>query len=226
MPADTTSETHFQITDRFDAALRERVAANMQRFERRVYNSERNTEENAEGLRPAGVAVTLIEDEEGEPCFVLTRRAAGLRKHAGQWALPGGRLDEGEDATTAALRELSEEVGLELSADSVLGLLDDYPTRSGYIITPVVVWAEGGTLTPNPGEVDAVFRVRLAELLRPDVPQIRRIPESDRPLITVPLLGVSIHAPTAAILFQLREVALRGRSTRVAHFDQPVFAWS
>lgn len=218
MPADTASETHFQSTDRFDAALRERIAANMLRFERQTHS--------AEGLRPAGVAVTLIDNEEGDPCFVLTRRAAGLRKHAGQWALPGGRLDEGEDATTAALRELSEEVGLELPADSVLGLLDDYPTRSGYIITPVVVWAEGGTLTPNPGEVDAVFRVRLAELLRPDVPQIRTIPESDRPLITVPLLGVSIHAPTAAVLFQLREVALRGRSTRVSHFDQPVFAWS
>ncbi len=140
--------------------------------------------------------------------------------------MPGGRLDEGEDATTAALRELSEEVGLELPADSVLGLLDDYPTRSGFVITPVVMWADGGNLTPNPDEVDAVFRVRLAELLRLDVPQTRTIPESDRPLISIPLLGVSIHAPTAAVLYQLREVALRGRSTRVAHFEQPVFAWS
>ena len=208
----------FQDTHRFDAALRGRVAANMAQFERQIHHSDE--------LRPAAVAVTLIADEQGDPCFVLTRRAAGLRKHAGQWALPGGRVDAGEDATSAALRELSEEVGLELPMESVLGLLDDYPTRSGFVITPVVLWAEGGTLTPNPDEVDAVFRVRLAELIRPDVPQLRRIPESDRPLISVPLLGASIHAPTAAILYQLREVALRGRSTRVAHFDQPVFAWS
>ena len=218
LPAPTASETHFQATDRFDASLRARIAANLARFERRTCSDD--------GLRPAGVAVTLIADEEGDPCFVLTRRAAGLRKHAGQWALPGGRVDAGEDATAAALRELREEVALELSVDSVLGQLDDYPTRSGYIITPVVVWAEGGTLTPNPEEVEAVFRVRIAELLRPDVPQLRSIPESDRPVISVPLLGASIHAPTAAVLYQLREVALRGRSTRVAHFDQPVFAWS
>ena len=218
LPAPTASETHFQATDRFDASLRARIAANLARFERRTCSGD--------GLRPAGVAVTLIADEEGDPCFVLTRRAAGLRKHAGQWALPGGRVDAGEDATAAALRELREEVALELSVDSVLGQLDDYPTRSGYIITPVVVWAEGGTLTPNPEEVEAVFRVRIAELLRPDVPQLRTIPESDRPVISVPLLGASIHAPTAAVLYQLREVALRGRSTRVAHFDQPVFAWS
>ena len=205
------------MTDRFDASLRARIATHMARFERRIHS---DTE-----LRPAGVAVTLIADEEGEPCFVITRRAAGLRKHAGQWALPGGRIDAGEDATAAALRELREEVGLELSIESVLGQLDDYPTRSGFVITPVVMWAERGTLTPNPDEVDAVFRVRLAELQRPDVPQLRTIPESDRPVISIPLLGASIHAPTAAVLYQLREVALNGRSTRVAHFEQPVFAW-
>ena len=65
----------------------------------------------------------------------------------------------------------------------------------------------------------------LAELERPDVPRLRQIPESERPVISVPLLGTHIHAPTAAILFQLREVALHGRATRVAHFEQPVFAW-
>ena len=205
------------MTDRFDAELRRRVSTHLARFERRLHDGEE--------LRAAGVAVTLIADEEGEPCFVITRRASGLRKHAGQWALPGGRVDAGEDATAAALRELREEVGLELPPESVLGQLDDYPTRSGFVITPVVMWAEAGSLTPNPDEVDAVFRVRLAELLRPDVPQVRSIPESDRPVISIPLLGTSIHAPTAAVLYQLREVALYGRSTRVAHFEQPVFAW-
>lgn len=218
LPVEAASQANLQATDRFDDSLRRRISTNLERFERRSSLDE--------DLRPAGVAIALVADEEGDPCFVITRRAAGLRKHAGQWALPGGRLDPGEDATAAALRELLEEVNLELPVESVLGQLDDYPTRSGFIITPVVVWAEGGSLIPNPDEVDAVFRVRLAELLRPDVPQLRSIPESDRPVISVPLLGASIHAPTAAILYQLREVALRGRSTRVSHFEQPVFAWT
>jgi 8-oxo-dGTP pyrophosphatase MutT (NUDIX family) len=125
------------------------------------------------------------------------------------------------------VRELREEVGLALSDDDVLGALDDYPTRSGYCITPVVVWAGAAAhLDPNPQEVAAAYRVPLGELERPDVPNLRSIPESDRPVISIPLLGTHIHAPTAAILFQLREVALRGDATRVAHFDQPVFAWS
>jgi len=177
-------------------------------------------------LRPAAVALTLIADAEGSPCFILTRRASKLKNHGGQWALPGGRLDPGETAEAAALRELSEEVGLDLPADSVLGLLDDYPTRSGFVITPVVCWA--GTeceLEPDPAEVAAVYRVRIDELDRPDVPRFRAIPESPRPVISIPLLGTHIHAPTAAILYQLNEVAIHGRATRVAEFEQPVFAW-
>ncbi len=203
--------------DHFDKSLRSRIRVNLQRFERQTHT--------AEGLRPAGVALTIIADDAGDACFVITRRARSLRKHAGQWALPGGRIDDGEDPATAALRELSEEVGLHLDHENVLGLLDDYPTRSGFLITPVVVWAEGGSLAPNPSEVESVHLVRLDELERPDVPQLRDIPESDRPVISVPLLGAAIHAPTAALLYQMREVALWGRDTRVAHFDQPVFAW-
>jgi mutator protein MutT len=203
---------------RLDAALRERLADNLASFARRPH---------AEGgLRPAAVAVTLLSDAEGRPCFVLTRRAEGLRNHGGQWALPGGRLDPGETPLQAALRELQEEVGLELAEDALLGALDDYPTRSGFVITPVVLWAGADArMRPDPGEVAAVYRVPLAELERPDVPRLRSIPESERPVISVPLLGTHIHAPTAAILFQLREVAVWGRPTRVAHYDQPVFAW-
>ena len=77
----------------------------------------------------------------------------------------------------------------------------------------------------DPAEVAAVYRVPLEDLDAPEVPRLRRIPESDRPVISIPLLGADIHAPTAAILFQLREVAVHGRSTRVAHYEQPVFAW-
>ena len=203
---------------RYDDALRECVRSNLAAFERRSHREE--------GLRPAAVALALIADEEGRPCFLITRRAAKLSSHGGQWALPGGRLDEGESAEQAAVRELDEEVGLALGPESLLGLLDDYPTRSGYVITPVVVWSgPKRTLAPNPAEVAAVYRVPLAELDRPDVPRLRRIPESERPVISVPLLGTHIHAPTAAILYQLREVALRGRDTRVAEYEQPVFAW-
>jgi 8-oxo-dGTP pyrophosphatase MutT (NUDIX family) len=203
---------------RLDDALRDRVRRNLESFERRS--------QAAEGLRRAAVAIALLGDEEQRPCFVLTRRALGLRAHGGQWALPGGRLDAGETHDQAALRELAEEVGLQLEPDSVLGHLDDYPTRSGFLITPVVVWAGAGAkLEPDPSEVAAAFRVPLAELERPDVPRLRAIPESDRPVISVPLLGTHIHAPTAAVLYQLREVAVWGRDTRVHHFDQPVFAW-
>ena len=201
-----------------DERFRERLAENLASFERRLHAGRE--------LRPAAVAVTLVSDDENRACFVLTRRAESLRNHGGQWALPGGRLDPGESPAQAALRELQEEVGLERAEDAVLGQLDDYPTRSGFVITPVVVWAgPEARLEPDPSEVAAVYRVPLAELERPDVPRLRSIPESERPVISVPLLGTHIHAPTAAILYQLREVAVWGRATRVAHYDQPVFAW-
>ncbi len=168
----------------------------------------------------------LLPDDDGRPCFLLTRRAAGLRAHARQWALPGGRLDDGELPVAAALRELREEVNLTLDESSVLGVLDDYPTRSGFVITPVVVWATvGAAPVANPDEVAGVYLVPLADLDLPDVPRLVSIPESDRPVIQVPLLGTLVHAPTAAVLYQLREVVMHGRPTRVDHFEQPVWAW-
>ncbi len=201
-----------------DETLRKRVETNLSKFSRLPIDGG--------DLRPAAVALVLIADEQAEPCFVLTQRAAKLKHHAGQWALPGGRLETGETVEQAAIRELSEEVGLDLPAESVLGILDDYPTRSGFVITPVVVWAGGESqMKPDPGEVAAVYRVPLGELGRPDVPRLRQIPESPRPVISIPLLGTHIHAPTAAILYQLHEVAIEGRETRVVDFEQPVFAW-
>ena len=179
-----------------------------------------------DGRRAAAVALVLLPDETGRPSFLITRRAPRLRAHGGQWALPGGRVDPGETPEEAALRELEEELGLALPPERVLGRLDDYPTRSGFVITPVVTWWDRiADLAPDPREVSAAYCVPLAELERPGVPRLRYIPESERPVISIPLLGTQIHAPTAALLFQLREVALHGRDTRVAHFEQPVFAW-
>jgi 8-oxo-dGTP pyrophosphatase MutT (NUDIX family) len=203
---------------RFDDALRARTRANLAAFERRTIAPD--------GRRPAAVAVVLLDDDEGRACFLLTRRAATLRAHARQWALPGGGIDPGESAEGAALRELREEVGLERDASAVLGLLDDYGTRSGFVITPVVVWGgPGATLTPNPAEVASVHRVPLGDLDRPGVPRLVSIPESDRPVIQVELLSTLVHAPTAAVLYQVREVVVHGRPTRVADFEQPVWAW-
>jgi 8-oxo-dGTP pyrophosphatase MutT (NUDIX family) len=202
----------------FGHDLRLRALANLTCLERRGAAPD--------GLRPAAVAVVIVPDESNRPCFLLTRRAAGLRAHARQWALPGGRLEAGEPPADGALRELSEELGLALDASAVLGLLDDYPTRSGYVITPVVVWgAAEADVVPNAAEVAAVYRVPLADLDAPDVPRLITIPESDRPVIQVPLLGSLIHAPTAAVLYQLREVVMHGRPTRVDHLEQPVWAW-
>ena len=202
----------------FDEALRTRVRENLDRFARQPIAPD--------GRRPAAVAVVILPDDEGRACFLLTRRTATLRAHARQWALPGGRIDAGETPEVAALRELREEVGLGLEPASVLGLLDDYGTRSGFIITPVVAWAgERVDLAPNPAEVAHVYRVPLAELDKPDVPRLISIPESDRPVIQVPLMSSLIHAPTAAVIYQVREVVVHGRSTRVAHFEQPTWAW-
>jgi len=162
----------------------------------------------------------------GGAAFLLCRRASRLSKHAGQWALPGGRVDDGETPLEAALRELDEELGLRLDARSVVGWLDDYPTRSGYVMTPVVLWGgKDPDLHPSADEVLAVYRIGLGAL-RDSEPRFISIPESDRPVLQLPLGNDLIHAPTAAVLFQLRQVGLLGRTgERVDHLDQPVFAW-
>ncbi|WP_291577351.1 CoA pyrophosphatase [Bradyrhizobium sp.] len=176
-------------------------------------------------LKRAAVAIALVEADGGGTALLLTLRAAGLRAHRSQWALPGGRCDEGETQIEAALRELHEELGLESRADDVLGLLDDYPTRSGYLITPVMVWAaQSATVSPNPAEVASVHRITLDAIERADAFDFVTIPESTRRVIRFRHAGRFIHAPTAALIYQFREV-LAGRATRVAELEQPVFAW-
>jgi 8-oxo-dGTP pyrophosphatase MutT (NUDIX family) len=191
------------------------LARNLAGFTRRALPTD--------GRKAAAVAIAVHERPDG-PALWITRRTSQLRNHSGQFALPGGRLDPGETPELAALRELDEELGVPATSCRVLGLLDDYATRSGYLMTPVVVWAGfSPAVRPNPDEVAELHHVPLSDV---DVaPRHVSIPESDRPVIQLPLLGTLIHAPTAAVLHQFAEVALHGRSTRVAHLEQPVFAW-
>ena len=179
------------------------------------------------GLKRAAVAIALVDagDVSGGTALLLTLRASGLRAHSNQWALPGGRCDAGETPVEAALRELHEELGLELKPGDVLGILDDYPTRSGYLITPVVAWAaDSASLSPNPAEVRSVHRIALTDVEQPDAFDFVTIPQSHRRVIRFRHAGQYIHAPTAALIYQFREM-LAGRDTRVTELEQPVFAW-
>jgi 8-oxo-dGTP pyrophosphatase MutT (NUDIX family) len=208
------------MTRLFDHATRRNIAERCAAFARLPAS------EPAPALKRAAVAIALIEaDAGGGTAVLLTQRAAGLRAHRGQWALPGGRCDAGETPVAAALRELHEELGLELAPGDVLGLLDDYPTRSGYLITPVVVWgATDAAIAPNPEEVASVHRIALGDIEQADAFDFIAIPESTRRVIRFRHAGQFLHAPTAALIYQFREV-LAGRDTRVAELEQPVFAW-
>jgi 8-oxo-dGTP pyrophosphatase MutT (NUDIX family) len=209
------------MTRPFDHATRRNIATRCADFVRLPES------QPAPALKRAAVAIALVEAGEtaNETAILLTLRAADLRAHRGQWALPGGRCDEGETQIEAALRELREELGLALGPDDVLGVLDDYPTRSGYLITPVVVWAAGSAaIAPNPQEVASVHRIALEHIEHTDAFDFVAIPESDRRVIRFRHAGQFIHAPTAALIYQFREV-LGGRDTRVAELEQPVFAW-
>jgi 8-oxo-dGTP pyrophosphatase MutT (NUDIX family) len=192
------------------------------------------------GRRHAAVAVVVTEQGHGaglpglprrtqwsdEPALLLTLRAETLRRHPGQWALPGGVIEEGESPEEAALRELAEEVGVRLDGIAVVGRLDDYATRSGYVITPVVVWAgDAREASPQEAEVASIHRIPVTEFLRADAPLLNQVRGAEHPVLRMPVGERWIAAPTAAFLYQFRELCLLGRPTRVAHFDQPLFAW-
>lgn len=221
--------------------LRENLVQRLARFGSSRFAARSAAVVGPSSLRAAAVALTVVDegtgaDLEGIPvppgwstkaALVLTRRAVGLRRHSGQWALPGGRVDPGETPTQAALRELAEEIGLHVDNGAVLGRLDEVVTRSGFLITPLVVWAgPGKKLAPNPAEVASVHRIPLSELMRIDAPILQEEVGQSVPVLYMPVGSTSIAAPTAAILYQFREVCLLGRHTRVDHYGQPRFTWT
>lgn len=238
------------MTIRYDQALRERMRDHLAGHHRRIVtdstkrhaavavvlvdsevgedrvDSASVDDWNAGRAMPAAGLDGRMVNVSGGAAFLLCRRASRLSSHVAQWALPGGRVDPGQTAVDAALRELDEELGIRLLEPTVLGLLDDYPTRSGYVITPVVIWG-GGRLNPRPApdEVVAVYRVGLHQLQRDDSPRFITIPESPRPVVQIPLGNDLIHAPTGAVLLQLRWLCLEGRHDPVDELEQPVFAW-
>lgn len=212
--------------------LRERIEQRLRGFEVRAVGDHAH--------RSAAVAVAVTEEGFGaalpglpqhaawseRAALILTRRSLQLRDHAGQWALPGGRIEPDETPEQAALRELSEEVHLALDLTAVMGRLDDYVTRSGFVITPVVVWAGAAReIAPNPAEVQSIHRIPIEEFLRADAPMLEAGADPARPVLRMPVGHHWIAAPTAAVLYQFRELCIEGRATRVAHFDQPEFAW-
>ena len=201
---------------RLEALLRQRLA----QFE--VHRHDGGT------AHRAAVAIAVIDECHGaaidglpahaapsdRAALLLTRRSTALRRHAGQWALPGGRIDPGETAEAAALRELAEEVDLVVEPDAILGRLDHFTTRSGFVMTPVVVWGGAAArLVPNPAEVESVHRIPVDEFLRADAPMLESLAEHAHPVLRMPVGRTWIAAPTAALLYQFREVCLLGRAT-------------
>lgn len=177
-----------------------------------------------DGRRLAAVVFALMRDSDGVSVFPLTKRPSKMRAHPGQFALPGGSVDPGETPQEGAVRELSEELGLTATPDDIIGQLDDYVTRSGFVIRPFVVWSgvDVVKLVPNTDEVASLYAVTSAEL---DVdPRFVSIEESRNPVVQWPFRTSLIHAPTGAVVYQFREV-LNGRHTRIDNLEQPVFAW-
>jgi len=202
----------------FRANLRQRVQNNL--------DSHPQINGEDQSLRKASVGIIIVESQEGKAGFILTRRSKGLRNHSYQYALPGGRIDPGETREETVLREVREEIGISVSSNEILGCLDEYETRSGFSITPVVLWVEDlTTMVPEPNEVDEILIIDLEELFRNDSPRWVDIDESEKQVLQLPIKNRLIHAPTAALLYQFKEVGIAGNLLRTDHVEEPIWAW-
>ncbi len=166
----------------------------------------------AEGDRQTAAAVLIAVTDRAEPGVILTQRPRGMRDHPGQVAFPGGKLDPGEDAVTAALREAEEELALPRDAVRVIGTSDLYQTGTGFDVTPVLaVVPPDLQLTPNPSEVEAWFEPPLKMLLDPDSWQSNEVfwRGAMRHYLELDYNGFRIWGVTAAIIANLsRRIAL------------------
>lgn len=159
-----------------------------------------------EGRRTPAAVLIAVTDEAANPKVILTQRPNTMRDHPGQVAFPGGKIDAGEDAITAALREAEEELALPRAAVEVIGVSDDYVTGTGFIVTPVVgVVPPGLPLTPSPAEVAAVFTAPLELLLDPSRWQSNEVfwRGAMRRYLEMEHDGFRIWGVTAAILANL-----------------------
>ncbi len=165
-----------------------------------------------EGHRTPAAVLIAVTDVPDNPQVILTQRPNTMRDHPGQVAFPGGKIDPGEDAIAAALREAEEELALPPSAVRVIGASDDYVTGTGFIVTPVVgVVPPGLELVPSPSEVAAIFEAPLAMLL--DRSQWRSNEVfwrgANRRYLEMDYQGFRIWGVTAAILANLaRRISL------------------
>jgi len=163
-----------------------------------------------EGAGPSAVLVPLYDD--GGLHVVLTRRSWGLRTHRGEVSFPGGRCDPDETPSQAALREAWEEIDLDRATVEVLGELDHLTTvtRRAYIVPVLGLLPGRPEVTANPGEVDAVLFVPLAELLHPEVFREERWGDEElhRPVYFFELLGDTVWGATAAMLRQMLALLL------------------
>lgn len=162
-------------------------------------------------LTPAAVLVPLVNRAEGLTAM-FTRRTGHLLHHPGQISFPGGHIDPGDETPEeTALRETEEETGLDRRHVEIIGRLNQYVTRTGFSITPVVALVEPPfELSPDPDEVEEVFEVPLAFLLDPANHQrhSREFEGRSREFYAMPYEGYFIWGATAGMLIDLYE-ALR-----------------
>ncbi len=164
--------------------------------------------------RQSAVLAPLYVGEQG-PAVVLTRRAAHLRNHHGEVSFPGGRQEDHDvDLAATALREAHEEIRLEPNTVEVVGRLDRLSTFvSQSMIHPFVGVLPGhpAELVADPGEVEHILHVSLADLLDPEAfhEEFWRFPDGqDRGLVFFEIEGDTIWGATARMLRQLLNVAL------------------